>query len=201
VEVGKSIKSVVGNNMEEKELLKLIKSKYAAIQNNLLETIKVEEIKTVTETLLDQKLIGDDLLSLQYKKFKSGSQKRPTLWSDRKGLYPSNGLEYLNNWFEFLKQYLENKRIKNRLENEGLWVQSHIENNEEHLFIGEKNDKNQHIHIIRGRTGELRIDEKDLNPQNLVSKVESTLEVTLSNGQKIRSVKGILEFIKESDVE
>jgi hypothetical protein len=187
------------NNMEEKKLLKLIKSNYGAIAEDLLESKRVDEIKTAIEAFLDQKLTGNDLLSLRYKKFRSGSETIPTLWSDEKGLYPRNGLAYLKNWLNYLEQYLDAKRVKNRLENENLWVESHIESGEEHLFIGDKDKRGQHVHVIRGRTGELRVDEKDLAPQHLVSKVESTLEVTLVSGQKVRSVKGILEFIKDSE--
>jgi len=185
--------------MEEKELLNLIKKNYGAIAEDLLESKRVEEIKDAIEGFLDQKLIGDDLLSLRYKKLRSGEEKKPTLWSGPKGIYPKEGLKYLNHWLNYLEQYLDSKRIKNRLEDKNLWVESHIENGEEHLFIGDKKDRGQHTHVIRGRTGEIRIDEKDIGPQLLASKIESTLEVTLVGGQKIRSVRGILEFIKEID--
>lgn len=110
--------------MKEKELIKLINSKEEVIAKNLLLSSELREIKNKLEEFLDKNLIGDSLLALQYRKFKLSRQ--PTLWSDEKGLYPKNGQEWIGPWIEFFKKFIAEKTIKNRLEDENLWVESRI---------------------------------------------------------------------------
>ena len=75
--------------MNEKEIIKLIKSKLQDIEENLLLSVELTKIKEEIEKFLDKNLTGESLLSLRYRKFKI-SPKPKTLWSDING-FPMNG--------------------------------------------------------------------------------------------------------------
>ncbi len=92
----------------------------------------------------------------------------------------------------FFEQYIAEKKIISRLENENLWVESRVQGNEQHLLVGDKQNKEQKVHLIFGETGEIRIDKKDQSPAEVFRKVESIL--TKSDGSTIKST---LEFFKE----
>ena len=84
------------------------------------------------------------------------------------------------------------KKIINRLEDKNLWVESRTQGNEQHLFVGDKSNNGEKVHLIFGETGEIRIDKKDQSPSELVKKVESIL--TKIDGSIIKTT---LEFFKE----
>lgn len=175
---------------KEEEIIKLIKSKSQAIGENLLLSIELTEIKEKVEGFLDQYLKGDSLLSLRYRKFKLSSKPR-TLLSDMSG-FPMNGEGWIKPYIGFFEQYITEKKIINRLENEKLWVESRTQGNEQHLLIGDKKNDGQKVHLIFGETGEIRIDKKDQPPAEVFKKVESVL--TKPDGS---TVKSTLEFFKE----
>lgn len=176
--------------MNEEELIKLIKSKSQAVAENLLLTTELTEIKEKVEKFLDQSLKGDGLLSLRYRKFKLPSKPR-TLWSDTSG-FPMGGENWIKPYIDFFEQYITEKKIINRLEDEKLWVESRTQGNEQHLLIGDKQNDGQKVHLIFGETGEIRIDKKDQPPAEVFRKVESVL--TKSDGS---TVKSTLEFFKD----
>lgn len=80
-------------------------------------------------------------------------------------------------------------KITKRLEDENYWVHANFQNNEIHFFIGLKNDPDgDHVHLIMGTTGEVRIDKNDKNPADLLKQV---LAVTTKEG---RTIKAELRF-------
>ena len=175
--------------MDEKEIIKTIKSNLKAIDENLLLSTKLTEIKEKIKKFLDQKLKGSNLLSLRYRKYKiSGS--RP-LWSDGNG-YPSDGKDWIRPYIDFFEQYITEKKIINRLEDKNLWVESRTQGNEQHLLVGYKQIDGEKVHLVFGETGEIRIDKKDLPPSEIFRKVESIL--TKSDGSIVKST---LEFFNE----
>jgi len=175
--------------MEEK-IIKLIKSKSQAVEENLLFSNELTEIKEKIEQFLDKNLKGDGLLSSRYRKFKLSSKSK-TLWSDTKG-FPMGGREWIKPYIDFFEQYITEKKIINRLENENLWVESRTQGNEQHLLVGDKQDSGKKVHLIFGETGEIRIDKKDQHPNEVFRKVESVL--TKPDGSTIKST---LEFFKK----
>jgi len=176
--------------MNEEEIIKLIKSKFQAIEENLLLSTELTEIKEKIEKFLDENLKDDNLLSLRYRKFKLGSKPR-TLWSDTSG-FPIGGKDWIKPYIDFFEQYITEKKIINRLESENLWVESRTQGNEQHLLIGNKQNNGDKVHLIFGETGEIRIDKKDQSPAEIFRKVESIL--TKSDGSIIKST---LEFFKD----
>jgi len=175
--------------MNEEEMIKLIKSKSQAIDENLFLSTELTEIKEKIKEFLGQNLKVDSLLFLRYRKFKlSGS--RP-LWSDGNG-YPSDGKDWIRPYIDFFEQYITEKKIINNLEDENLWVESRTQGNEQHLLVGNKQSAGEKVHLIFGETGEIRIDKKDHSPSEIFKKVESVL--TKPNGSIVKST---LEFFKE----
>lgn len=177
--------------MKEEDLIKLIKTKSQIIEENLLLSNEIKEIKDELEKFLDEKLIGESLLALRYRKFKIISKSR-VLWSDMHG-FPQNGKDWIKPYVDFFEKFITEKKLINRLENEEFWVESRTQGNEQHLLIGKKDDSNgEKTHLILGETGEIRIDKKDKLPSELLRKVEAIL--TKTNGETIKST---IEFFKE----
>jgi hypothetical protein len=176
--------------MDEKEIIKLIKSKTKAIEENLLLSNELTAIKEKIEQFLERKLKGNSLLSLRYRKFKI-TNKSKGLWSDAHG-FPIEGKKWIQPYLDFFKKYIAEKQIINRLESENLWVESRSQEDKQHLFIGEKQDNGRKVHLVFGETGEIRIDKKDRVPGEVFKKVESVL--TKRDGTIVKST---LEFFKE----
>lgn len=177
--------------MNEEEIIKLIKSKLQAIEENLLLSVELTKIKEEIEKFLDKRLTGESLLSSRYRKFKISSKSKG-LWSDTNG-FPINGKEWIAPYIDFFKSYITEKKIIDRLEDKNLWIESRVQGNEQHLFIGDKNRKNgEKVHLIFGETGEIRIDKKDQHPSEIFRKVESVL--TRPDGS---IVKTTLEFFRD----
>ena len=148
--------------MTEEEIIKLIKSKSQAIEENLLLATELTEVKEKIEQFLDQNIKGDNLLALRYRKFKLPGKPR-TLWSTTNG-FPVGGKEWIGGYVNFFEQHITEKKIINRLEDKNLWVESRNQGNEQHLFVGDKQNNGEKVHLIFGETGEIRIDKK-INPQ------------------------------------
>ncbi|MEW6103343.1 MAG: hypothetical protein AB1630_05945 [bacterium] len=177
--------------MSEEEIIKLIKSKLQAIEENLLLSPKLIEIKEKIEQFLEKNLKGDSLWALRYRKLKLSSKPR-NLWLDKDGFPIEGGKNWIRPYIQFFEQYVAEKKITNRLENENIWVESRTHGNEQHLLVGDKQNLGEKVHLIFGETGEIRIDKKDQAPGEIFRKVESIL--TKSDGTIIKST---LEFFRE----
>lgn len=176
--------------MNEQEVVKLIKSKEGAVAEALLLSGELTDVKVEVEKFLDKNLMGDSLLGLRYRKFKA-TNKSSVLWSNEHG-YPVNGQDWIKPYIDFFEKFLAEKRLKNRLENENLWVESVAQGEEQHLMVGEKSGTGEKVHVIFGETGEIRIDKKDQSPAELFKKIEGVL--TRPDGTIIKST---VEFFKE----
>lgn len=185
--------------LAEEDVLKLIKRNEIPIRENLLKREDLERIKVSLETFLDSNLRDGTLDYLRFQKMKATrvKQRDGTLWIGDDG-YPTNGAGWIAPYIEAFENYLGSKKLKRRLEDKNLWIQSNIENDEEHLIIGDRSkEKGQHVHLIVGKTGEIRIDPKDSAPHELLRSVETVL--TLKDGKKIRSTKAMLEFEEQKE--
>lgn len=174
--------------MKDNEIIKLIKSKAQAIEENLLLTNELRDIKKSIENFLDINLKGDSILCLKYRRFRMSSNLR-TLWSSTDN-FPKGGYNWIKPYFDFFEQYITEKTIINRLENENIWVETRTQGNEQHILAGKRKSDGKKVHIILGDTGEIRIDKKDQQPNEIYKKVESIL--TKNDGSKVKST---LEFL------
>lgn len=186
--------------MNDQELYKLLRSKEQAIKENLLTTKELESLQKEVADFLDENLKEDDnnLLYLHYRKFKAPGSKPRTLWSSLDG-YPKGGLEWIQPWIDFFEKYLGEKTIKKRLKTDKYWVESRIQGEDEHIFIGERDSKSgDKAHItIDGKTAEIRTDDKDKAPEELTRYIETRL--TLPDGKKVRSTREAVEFFEEEN--
>ncbi len=86
---------------------------------------------------------------------------------------------------EIFNRHDKGQKIIKKLESEGLWVQANFEGEEIHLFVGDKkDDEGRHTHLIIGKSGVIRVDEKDQSPSDLISKV---VAITTKDGQEIEA--------------
>lgn len=104
----------------------------------------------------------------------------------------------LKNYLQFLFEQYSRTKVKQLLEDEELWVKSQIDGEDTHFFIGDKTHSIEKVHLISdGQTGELRIDPKDKNPHDLLTKVTVIMET--KSGKKIQSTKTSLEFLENNE--
>ena len=177
--------------MTEEELTKSIKSKRAAINEELLTTAELRALQAEIQNFADEHIQGDSLFALRYRKFRHPERPR-TLWSDSNGLYPRGGAEWIKPWIDIIDQYLTEKKIKARLEDDQLWVQTNLDKNDQHMFIGEKDASGgKKVHLIFGEGGDIRFDKNDEAPENVLKKVQSVL--TTKDGKQIISTMEFLD--------
>ena len=179
--------------MNEEQIFRLIKDNREAMEENLLPGKEVKRIREAIQGFLDKNLTGGHLLALRYRKFRGTG--RHGMWLDKDG-YPADRFGHISPWIDFFEKYYATKTIKQRLENENLWIESRTGGKELHLFVGEKGkDKGREkgkVHlIIDDMSGEIRIDRKDQIPANLLKRVEAIL--TTQDGKKIRTTMDFLE--------
>jgi hypothetical protein len=176
--------------MDEKEILKLVWSNEQALKENLLKKGEAEKIWNSLLDFLD-KMPQTSIVYLRYRKLKSS--KMWAWYSDRADYPESNTWQCkFQPFMNILEQYMAEKTIKNRLESEGLFIESRTQGEDQHILIGEKNGKGNKAHlIIDGKTAEIRVDDSDQQPEELAHKIETIL--TLPNGKKIRTTRELIE--------
>jgi hypothetical protein len=178
--------------MTEKEILKIIWLNQQSLEENLLKT---EDVKKVWESLLNflDQMPNTSIIYLRYQKLKRS--KMWTWWTNRAG-YPAGNpwQDMFRPFLNILEQYLAEKTIKERIDSKDFFVESRIQGEDQHIFIGDRKSNGDKAHItIDGKTGEIRIDDKDQQPEEFVHKIETIL--ILKNGKKIRTTRELLEEI------
>jgi len=180
--------------MNEEKIVKLIKDKREAMEENLLLGEEVKKIREAIKDFLDKNLTGSNILVLRYKKFRGTG--RNSMWLDSDG-YPANRFGHISPWIEFFEKYYAEKTIKQRLEKSNLWIESRTRGKELHLLVGERGKDEGKVHlIIDDMSGEIRVDKKDQSPENLLKRVEAIL--TTRDGKKIRTS---MDFLKNEEID
>lgn len=181
------------NLLDEKEILKEIWRKEEALKENLLTTVEAQNLQIALIGHLNNTLSKDSLAGLRFRKLLA-EKRYKTWWSNQEG-YPSDqAWEKIEPFLELLEQYEAEKTIKRRLEIEGLFVESRSQGGDQHLLIGEKNGSGEKAHIIiGGKSGEIRTEDKRIEPTELATHIETIL--TLPNGKKIRTTREAINEI------
>jgi hypothetical protein len=89
------------------------------------------------------------------------------------------------------------KTIKSRLKTEDLFVETRSQGEDQHLLIGKRDGTPEKAHvIIDGITAEIRIEDNQKEPTDLIHKIESVL--TLKDGRQIRTTREAMELSHEN---
>ncbi|MFA5270109.1 MAG: hypothetical protein WC400_00630 [Patescibacteria group bacterium] len=91
------------------------------------------------------------------------------------------------------------KTIKNKLKMEDLFIESRSQGEDVHLLIGKRDGTPGKAHVvIDAKTGDIRVEDNQQEPTELVNKVESIL--TMPNGKKIKVTReAIKELVSDKD--
>ncbi len=181
-----------------KNLLNEIEKANLLAGRELLETQRLFDMGTKIRSDL-YRVVGnldDEILSLRLKKLSSGFRNLPK--SGFVGIMTAH--QELEVWRIFTNEILEHvrttaKTLKNRLESEGLFIESRSKKDGDiHLIIGQRDGKPDKAHaIVDEKTGEVRVEDDQLEPLELVRKIESI--ITLKTGKKIRVTREAIEEI------
>lgn len=175
---------------KDKNILKEIWRKEQALKENLLTTKEAQDLHQGLLTHLNETLLSDSIPGLRFRKLQTG--KPITWWSNKSGYPIDSSWSKFQPFLELLEQYEAEKTIKQRLETEGLFVESRSQGEDQHLLIGKRDGTDDKAHIIiDGRSGEIRTEDKRKEPTELVSHIETIL--TLPNGKKIRTTREVIE--------
>jgi len=180
--------------LSEKEVLKELWRKEAALKENLLTTKEAEGLQISLIDHLKKVLSDDSIPGLRFRKILI-QKSYQTWWSDVNGYPVEKPWDKISPFMELLQQHEAEKTIKKRLETEGLFAESRSQGEDQHLLIGKKDGTGEKAHIIiDGKSGEIRVEDNQKEPTDLVAKIETIL--TLPNGKKIRTTREILEVIE-----
>ena len=184
-----------------KSLLQEIDKFYLLGGQDLLESKRLEdaESRIKVEVADIVKSLDDEILRLKFKKLNSGWRNQ--LKSGFHNVMTAHSK--LEVWRILINEILEHiknstKTFKNRLEAEGLFIESRSkEDGDLHLLIGQRDGRLEKAHaVVDEKTGEIRVEDNQTEPLELVKKIEST--ITLPTGKKIRVTReSIEEFVEE----
>lgn len=97
------------------------------------------------------------------------------------------------------KKDIENatKNIKRRLKEKDLWIETRSQGEDVHILVGKRDGLGNKVHIvIDGKTAEIRVEDNQAVPEELIKSIESTL--TLNDGRVVRFSRELLELEKQS---
>jgi len=181
-------------------LLQEIDKCYLLGGQDLLEIERLEsaESRIRNELAFIVQDLDDEIIQLKFKKLNGG-------W--RNVLKPGfhnvmTAHSKLETWRILINEILGHlksttKNLKNRLDAEGLFIESRSKDGGDlHLLIGQKDGNPEKAHaIVDEKTGEIRIEGNQKEPLELVRKIESI--ITLPTGKKIRITRELIEEIAE----
>lgn len=173
-----------------KDLLLEINKVYSLGDQELLEAKRLEEAESKVRSELEKivNTLNDEILTLKLKKLNSGMRGQlKSIFHNKKTAESS-----LEKFRLFISEIIATKTIKRRFETEGLFVELRAQNEDQHLIIGKRNGTPEKAHvIIDGKTGDIRVEDGQLEPTGLVPKIESIL--TLPNGKRIKTTREVIE--------
>ena len=178
---------------KEVNILKEIWSKEQALKENLLPTKEAQALQESLISHLKELLPKDSIPGLRFRKLYA-EKRFQTWWSDDNGYPIGNPWNKIQPFLDILAQHEAKKTIKHRLETEGLFVESRSQGEDQHLLIGLRDGTPEKAHIIiDGKTGEIRVEDNQQEPTQLIHRIEIIL--TLPNGKKIRTTREAIEEI------
>jgi hypothetical protein len=176
----------------ERDVLRKVWAKEPALRENLVPSDEVRKLHEDLIAHLDRVFTGESLPALRYRKMRSG---RGTAWVILRGYPADDPWKRFAPYLELLEQREAERTIKNRLELEGMFVESRAQAEDIHLLIGARDGTPDKAHIILdGKTGEIRVEDNRTEPTDLVAKIVSF--ITLKDGRVIRTTREAVELVE-----
>jgi len=184
-----------GSSSDGNNILKEIWQNEEALKANLLITNEAQALQKSLIEYLEKTISEKSIPGLKLRKIKA-EKRLQTWWSNSNGYPFDNPWGRIEPFLELLEQYETEKTIKKRLEIEGLFVESRSQGEDQHLLIGKRDGTGEKAHIIiDGKNGEIRVEDKQKAPEEVVAKIETFL--TLPNGKKIKTSREVLEELEK----
>jgi len=177
--------------MNERELIKEIKESIKPIKDGLFKFDELEELCSKILNFINKKTKTNKLWQLRLRRFyedHSGVRINvdPGDYASAKRTFSGiSAWDRFEPFFNFIRSFLNESKVVERIEDDDLWVESRTQGKESHLFIGNKKGDKEKVHLILNETGVPRIDKNDSPPGALFDKVRSTL--TTKDGKIIES--------------
>jgi hypothetical protein len=87
------------------------------------------------------------------------------------------------------------KTIKKRLKEKDLWIETRSQGEDVHILVGKRDGTANKVHVvIDGKTAEIRVEDNQAAPQEIIKSIESTL--ALNDGRIVRFSRELLELEK-----
>jgi len=82
--------------------------------------------------------------------------------------------------------------LKKRLKEKDLWIETRSQGEDIHVLVGRRDGSGNKVHVvIDGKTAEIRVEDNQKAPEELIKSIESTL--TLNDGRVVRFSRELLE--------
>lgn len=177
--------------MEKEKLIKKIKESTQPIKEGLFKFDELEELCTEMLDFINKQTETNKLWQLRLRRFHE-EHSHIRIHVDN-GDYASvdrsptgiSAWDRFEPFFNFILSFLNESKVIKRLEDDKLWVESRMQGQELHLFVGNKQGDKKKVHLIFNPTGIPRIDKNDSAPGELFDKIQSTL--TTKDGKIIES--------------
>ena len=141
---------------------------------------------------LDKVLLPGSMPYLRYNKIKA--EQKITWWKNEAGYPVKSPWDKFQVYLDILQQHEAEKTVKHRLEVDGLFVESRSQGEDLHLLVGKQDGGGNKAHVIIGSSsGEIRIEKGQLEPTDLVDRIEAIF--TLPSGKKIKTTREAIEEI------
>jgi len=89
------------------------------------------------------------------------------------------------------------RTIKRGLKEKDLWIETRSQGEDVHILVGKRDGTSKKVHVvIDGKTAEIRVEDNQTAPEELIKSIESTL--TLNDGRVVRFSRELLELEKHS---
>ncbi len=181
--------------MEKKETLRAIWKNEQNLKENLLST---PDAKDLWEKLIElmESMPHDSIYYLRYQKIRK-QEKLGCWYADSNG-YPTGNpwRDQFEKILNIFNQYEAEKTLKSRKELKDFFIESRVNgpDGDQHILVGKKDGSAEKAHIIiDGKTGEIRVEEKEDNhpPEEVFDKIETIL--TRKDGSRIRTTRSVIE--------
>jgi len=186
--------SDTNNTSQQTNTLKELWRQEQALKENVFPTQKAQALQKSLLIYLEKLLPRDSIHGLRLKKLRV-EKRFQTWWSNSNGYPTENPWGKIEPFLEILQQYEAEKTIKHRLETEGLFVESRSQGENQHLLVGLKDGSADKAHIVFGKTGEIRVEDNQQEPTQLLPRIEAIL--TLPSGKKIKTTREAIEEIPD----